>query len=282
MTVAESLEGQPCDLMIALHAKRSATSIKRFGRRHPDKPMVVVMTGTDLHVDMKRSNVVAESLSYADRIVLLEPEAAKLLPLNFRKRVDVIYQSASRVVNPPKKLTRWFEITLVGHLRPVKDPFRTAEAANLLPMTSRIRVVHFGKALSAQMEKRAKRETEVNSRYQWLGRVPHGKAQRRLARSRLTVLSSLVEGAPSAISEAVVNDVPILATRIDASIGLLGADHPGLFEVGDTEGLAQLMFRAETDKKFYSILLAAGKKLKPKFSIEKEIKSWRDEIAMFF
>lgn len=244
--------------------------------------MVVVMTGTDLHVDMKRSNVVAESLSYADRIVLLEPEAAKLLPLNFRKRVDVIYQSASRVVNPPKKLTRWFEITLVGHLRPVKDPFRTAEAANLLPMTSRIRVVHFGKALSAQMEKRAKRETEVNSRYQWLGRVPHGKAQRRLARSRLTVLSSLVEGAPSAISEAVVNDVPILATRIDASIGLLGADHPGLFEVGDTEGLAQLMFRAETDKKFYSKLLAAGKKLKPKFSIEKEIKSWRDEIAMFF
>ena len=237
------------------------------------------MTGTDLHIDMTQSSVVKESLACANKILLLEPEGIKLLPQQVQSRVDVIFQSATEIAHPPKKLIRWFEIALVGHLRPVKDPFRAAQAARLLPETSRIKIVHFGKALSSQMEKLAQKETSENPRYRWLGRVSHGVAQRRLARSRLTVLSSRVEGAPSAISEAVVNDVPILASRIDASVGLLGTSHPGLFDVGDTAGLAHLMYRAEVDEAFYDQLIAAGKKMKFKFSEKRELESWRRIIT---
>ena len=276
--MAESFGGEGCDLIIALHAGRSADSIGRFSNQYPDKPIVVAITGTDLHVELKRpksAKSVQSSLGLADRIVMLEPEAAKRLAPGLRKKVDVIFQSASRIDPKPASLKRFFEVTVVGHLREVKDPFRTAMAVKLLPPQSRVRVVHIGKALNKQMEKVANRETETNARYRWIGRLSHGAAQKRLARSHLTVLSSRVEGAPSVISEAVVNDVPILATRIDASIGLLGSGFPGLFDVGDTQELARLIGLAESDSRFYRRLVAAGKRVKGRFSRKAEIASWK-------
>ena len=128
---------------------------------------------------------------------------------------------------------------------------------------------------------RDSRETEANFRYRWIGRLTHGATQKRLARSHLTVLSSRVEGAPSVISEAVVNDVPILATRIDASIGLLGGDFPGLFEVGDTKSLARLIELAESESRFYRRLIAAGKRVKGQFCPTTEISSWRKLLKRF-
>ena len=44
----------------------------------------------------------------------------------------------------------------MGHLRPVKDPFRTALAARLLPPSSRVRVLHLGAALSEEMAEQAR------------------------------------------------------------------------------------------------------------------------------
>ena len=276
--MAESFAGEQCDLLIALHAGQSADSVGRFSSLHPDKPVVVAITGTDLHVELKEpksAKVVESSLRLADRIVMLEPEGAKRLKPRLRDKVDVIYQSASRVDPKPVSLKRFFEVTVIGHLREVKDPFRTASAVKLLPRQSRVRVAHIGKALNKRMETAANLETESNFRYRWIGRLTHGAAQKRLARSHLTVLSSKVEGAPSVISEAVVNDVPILTTRIDASVGLLGSDFPGMFEVGDTQALAKLIGLAESDSRFYRRLIAAGKQVKARFSRNAETNSWK-------
>ena len=45
--------GNPADIqcLIALHARRSSTSIVEFHKRFPDRPLVVCLTGTDLHLD---------------------------------------------------------------------------------------------------------------------------------------------------------------------------------------------------------------------------------------
>ena len=282
--MAESFTGQACDLLIALHAGRSAKTIGEFKTLCSGKPVIVAITGTDLHVELgnsKSAKVVETSLASADRIVMLEPEAARLLKPRLRKKVDVIYQSALPVEPKPDSLKRFFEVTVIGHLREVKDPFRTAKAVRLLPQQSRVRVAHIGEALNRQMETAAVRETRLNPRYRWVGRLSHGAAQKRLARSHLTVLSSRVEGAPSVISEAVVNDVPILATRIDASIGLLGKDFPGLFDVGDTKALARLIGLAESDSQFYRRLVAAGKSVKGLFSQTAEARSWKALLKRF-
>ena len=56
------------------------------------------------------------------------------------------------------------------------------------------------------------------------------------------------------ISEALANSVPVLATRIEGSVGLLGNDYSGFFNVGDTKRLCHLLIRSETDPVFYSAL----------------------------
>src|SRR5262249_3880652 len=145
-----------------------------------------------------------------------------------------------------------FKVVVLGHLRHEKDPFRTALALRLLPAESRIRVTHLGRALTVPMQRRAKKLSATEPRYRWLGEVPRRRARKILAQSHLLVLSSRMEGGANAISEALADGVPILASRISGSIGLLGARYPGFFETGDTEGLARLLTRAETDPRYYA------------------------------
>jgi glycosyltransferase involved in cell wall biosynthesis len=188
----------------------------------------------------------------------------------------VIFQSA---VAPAKRAAPdpdAFETCVLGHLRPVKDPFRAAMAARLLPASSRIRVLHIGAALSEAMAERACAESARNPRYRWLGELPRGRALRALGRCRLLVLTSRMEGGANAISEALACSVPILASRISGSIGLLGENYPGYFPSGDTRALATLLRRAETDAEFYAELCACCRRLAPLVEPARERESWDD------
>ncbi|MCZ6677103.1 MAG: glycosyltransferase [Candidatus Poribacteria bacterium] len=165
---------------------------------------------------------------------------------------------------------------MLGHLRPVKDPLRTAMAARVLPSSSRIQVVHVGSALTEDMKKAARVEAAANPRYRWLGELPRWKALRVLARSRLLSLTSEMEGGANVISEALVCSVPIISSRISGSIGLLGEDYPGYFPVGDTQALAKLLERVETDVDFYNTLKTWCNRLKPLVDPARERQSWQD------
>ena len=44
--------GEPVDLMIALHARKSHAAMARYRAAHPDAPLVLVLTGTDLYRDL--------------------------------------------------------------------------------------------------------------------------------------------------------------------------------------------------------------------------------------
>jgi len=189
----------------------------------PDHPLVLCLTGTDLHLDLagkrgaKQKDYAEQSLSYADAIVALEPEGVRILSPQFQRIVTTIYQSALPVSDLEPKSEVAFEICILGHLRTEKDPFLTAQASNKLPEHSRIRVRHFGMALSDDMEGLARTQQESSPRYQYCGPASHSEAQRHLAHSHLLVSSSTVAGAPSVITEAVWNALPILAPSIPSS-----------------------------------------------------------------
>jgi len=254
ITVMESWEGRPCDLMVALHARRSAASIERFRRQCPDAPLIVALTGTDLYGDIKTSNAARKSLELATRLILLQPLGVKELPRRVRGKARVIYQSVEKPHKKSLLLKRFFEVCVMGHLRPVKDPLRTAMAVRRLPDSSRIRVTHLGAALSKAASARARREMQRNQRYRWLGEVPRAKALGVLAHSHLLVLTSRLEGGANVVSEALAAGVPMVTSRIAGSIGILGPDYPGYFRVGDTEALARMLERAECDLQFYRSL----------------------------
>jgi putative glycosyltransferase (TIGR04348 family) len=280
--IVEQYGGESCDLMIALHAAKSATSIARFHEERPQAPLVVALTGTDLYRDLRHGETARRAIERATLLIALQPLAADELAEEIRPRVRVILQSAKPVPDPPPPANDRFEICVLGHLRPVKDPFRTAEAARLLPTDSRVRVLHVGAALQPEMERCALEEQASNPRYRWLGPLPRDAALRVLARSRLLVLSSLMEGGANVIGEAVVNGVPIIASRIAGSVGLLGADYPGYFATGETDALADLIRRAETDPRFHDELRARCRSLAADFAPDRECEVWSNLLAELF
>ena len=81
------------------------------------------------------------------------------------------------------------------------------------------------------------------------------------------------------LSEALVAEVPVLASRIAGTVGILGEDYPGYFEVGNTRELAQFMIRAETDTAFLKQLLQWCQRLAPQFLPTHEQAAWADLLS---
>jgi putative glycosyltransferase (TIGR04348 family) len=275
VSIRQSFDRQPASLLIALHAGRSYASIKRFHQQNPEAPIVLALTGTDVYRDLKHERRVKKSLALAQRIVVLQPKALEQLSENFRRKARVIYQSVEKTGQVTKRSTS-FDVCVIGHLRSVKDPFRAALAARLLPESSRIRVLQVGGAMTAAMASRAQAEAAGNDRYQWFGELSRPRARRVLASSQICVLSSRMEGGANVLSEAIVAGVPILASRIDGNIGILGESYPGLFDVSDTRELASLLLLAETNTDFLNDLRRRVKKLAPLFDRQRERRAWAD------
>ncbi len=275
LVIAERYDGEPCDLLIALHASRSAEAALRFRERHPRQPLVIALTGTDLYRDISRDPRARQALAAADALVALQPLARRELPPQVRRKVRVIYQSAPKTPSPPRPRRDWFDVCVVGHLRAVKDPFRAAEASRLLPASSRVRVRQAGEAMEDGAAESARAEQDRNPRYRWLGGIPRWQARRLIASSHVLILSSRMEGGGNVISEAAVDHVPVLASRIPGSIGLLGSRYPGYFPFGDTAALARLLRRAETDSAFYANIKTWCSNLAPMFHPSRERAAWR-------
>ena len=293
VSILQTCDGAPYDLLLALHARRSYPSIIKFRRQNPQAQIIVALTGTDLYRDLRRNHNAQKSLEIANRIVVLQPKAIEELRPAWRAKARVIYQSVEALPGPASKTktnkaylndrsNSSFDVCVIGHLRAVKDPFRVALAARSLPCSSRIRILQMGSAMTDAMAARARKEMRANPRYEWLGELPRSDVRRILAKSRLNVVASRIEGGANIVSEAITASVPILASRIDGNVGILGADYPGLFEAGDTQQLVELMARAETDREYLTELRERCQKLAPLFYPTREEQAWVDLISELF
>jgi len=280
-SVHERWDGEDCELLIAVHARRSADSIERYAAAHPGNPLIVGGAGTDVY-EKARDPRTAAAFERATRVVVLQPAAIEALPAAVRERARAIYQSAPSPGLPPARRADVFQVCALGHLRAVKDPFLLAEAVRRLPASSRVHAVQAGAALDEGTRERAQRETADNPRYRWLGELPHDEARDVLRHSQLLVLSSRAEGGANVVSEALAAGVPVLSTRIDGTTGLLGEDYPGLFPVGDVAALAALLERAESDRAFLMKLSLACAEKAELVRPEREREAWREILGELF
>ena len=242
------------DLMIALHARRSAAALAAFSAAHPDRPSVLVLTGTDLYRDIATDPEAAASLELARALVLLQPSGLDLLPAQLHAKARVIYQSAPALLPYRRRgPARYADICMVGHLRPEKDPLAFIRAAGLVRHPA-ARLIHIGAALDPALGQAATAAQADNPRYRWLGPLPHAAARQRLKRCHAMAISSTMEGGANVIIEAVTSGVPVLASDISGNRGMLGDDYAGYFAAGDAAALARLIDRCIGDAGFDALL----------------------------
>lgn len=272
VSIQVNWDGRPADMMLALHARRSHDAIRRFADSHPQRPLILALTGTDLYRDIREDSSARLSMSLATRMIVLQEMGLNELTEALRIKTRVIYQSVAPT-KPRPRLKRLFQIAVIGHLREEKDPFRCAYALPYLPTKSRIRVIQMGGALEPALAEQAEALAQQDSRYHWLGELPHWRTMQKLAQSHLMVISSRMEGGANVICEAVAAGVPVIASDISGNIGMLGKDYAGYYPLGNESLLAERISQAMHDEDYYRKLLAQCQARHYLFDPEREKKA---------
>lgn len=276
----------PPDVVIALHARKSEPAVWAARQHRPPVPVVLALTGTDLYPDLDSAGVNQQVLQAAAALVVLQARGLDQLPAQIRNRAYVIYQSATTMQRPGPDAGagRWtrsghFDVAMLAHLRPVKDPGVVWRAVRLLPNSSRVMVWHAGTQLDSDLASTAREQTATNPRYTWLGELSHDAALELLASCRLLVHPSVHEGGANVVSEALTAGIPIVATRIPGTEGILGPDYPGYFPTGDARSLADLLTHAENDPAYLSALQCAGAGGHDLVTADQEEHAWQQLLA---
>jgi len=172
-------EGTECDALVALHARKSADSIAAFRARRPGG-LAVVLTGTDLYKDLPGSREATQSLDAADRIAVLQDHAKGLLDPRWRRKTEVIFQSAA-TVQPRARSQERLEGAALGAQHPLTLRHVDAAGQPAVPL--------------AQFQHRERRAAEPR-----LGRCRHDgfhpRSRRGSTGNRLQTLLANSGGAP--------------------------------------------------------------------------------------
>jgi len=270
--VRQEWDGEPADVLVALHARRSAASIDRFHRMFPARPIVLVLTGTDVYRDIAVDADAQRALARASCLVGLQPCALEMLDAQALTKAQVIVQGAEAIAHAPAA-NGAATFVAVGHLRDEKDPVTLMRAVRQLP--THVRVLHIGAGLDEALAQEARALMHEAPNYQWAGALPHAQVRQHIAAATALVHMSRLEGGANVVIEAIVSGTPVLASRIGGNVGLLGAGYGGYFPVGDDRALAALMRRGVDDPAFVAMLAAQCAALAPRYTLAAECRAVR-------
>lgn len=235
------------DLMIALHARRSAAAIAAWRAARPQAPLVLALTGTDLYRDIDSDADAQHSLERADAFIVLNELGPARLPERFRQRCHVVLQSCPARKPLARKPRSHLRALMVGHLRDEKDPATWFAAIRQLAHRPDLRFDHIGGGLDAALADEARALMAAQPAYRWLGALGHAEARRHIQAAHVLVHASVMEGGAQVVIEAIRSGTPVIASRMDGNVGLLGADYAGYFPVGDAKALATLLERVRDE-----------------------------------
>ncbi|MFO1314483.1 MAG: selenoneine biosynthesis selenosugar synthase SenB [Burkholderiales bacterium] len=266
--------------LIALHARRSHDAIAAWSAAHPDRPVVVALTGTDLYRDVPAGDTAARaSLACATRLIVLQDDALHHVPAAFRARARVVFQSARMLAPWAAKSAHRLHCLLVAHLRPEKDPATAFAAWRRLPPAVDATLTVVGAALDPALGREARDLAATDPRVAWLGPRPHAWTRQAIKRAHLLVVPSRMEGGANVVVEAVTAGTPVLGSRMSGNVGMLGDEYPGWFPVGDAAALAAMVERAARDRAFLRGLAARCRARAPLFAPAAEARRLRQVVA---
>jgi putative glycosyltransferase (TIGR04348 family) len=253
------------EAMLALHARRSSGSIAAWHDKRGSKGLIVALTGTDLYRDIHTDTSAQHSLDAAGHLIVLQELGALQLPQKHRSKTVTIFQSTGTRKTLPKT-SKHLTAVMVGHLRDEKMPQTLFEAARLLNERSDIRITHIGAGLDEDLAQSAINTEAICAGYTWARGLKHAQTLARIQRAHVLVHTSKMEGGAHVVMEAVCSGTPVLASRMDGNVGMLGGDYVGYFPVGDAKALAALLRKCKDEPSFLDQLAKQCAKRAPLFS----------------
>lgn len=157
--------------------------------------------------------------------------------------------------------TKEFLVGSVASLHPTKNHLATVNAMMLLAKKNEPlpKFMIFGEGAERPLLERSIADNHLEKELILAGRKRPVAPW--LQSLDLFVLASHWEGQPLALLQALDCRIPILASRIEGNVVLLGENHPGLFEPNDISGYANLLAKAISDAAFRASLLEFQEKL---------------------
>ena len=278
VTLTDRWQGGDEHVMIALHARRSAPSIAAWRKTRGPAPLLLVLTGTDLYRDIHQDAQAQASLTFADALVVLNELGARQLAPALRERCHVVLQSCAER-RALVKTGRHLRALMVGHLRDEKDPLTYLRAAQRLAARADLRFDLIGAALDPALGAQAAALAMQQPNYRWLGALPHAATRRQIQAAHVLVHASRMEGGAHVVIEALRSGTPVLASRIDGNVGLLGGEYLGYFPAGDDVALAAVLQRCRDDPDMLSGLRAQCDSRAALFAPETEAATLRGIVA---
>lgn len=264
--ILKNWDGDASDqCMLALHARRSSASIAAWHAKRGSRGLIVALTGTDLYRDIHTDTQAQQSLDAAARLIVLQELGAQQLPAQHRGKTVTVFQSTGTRKTLPKT-HKHLNAVMVGHLRDEKMPQTLFAAARLLKEDPHIRITHIGAGLDENLAQDAIKTEALCAGYIWARALKHAQTLAKIQRAHVLVHTSKMEGGAHVVMEAVCSGTPVLASRMDGNVGMLGGDYAGYFPVGDAQALADLLRRCKNEPSFLDLLAQQCAKRAPLFS----------------
>ncbi len=274
-------QGGDAKCLVALNAWRSAGVVAEFDRRHNDRQIVVLVTGSDInHPEMGDENSDTRvTMERADALVTLHDADLKALPENLQHKSICIYPSVSLPtgIKHREPLEDRMDVVMAGNIRAVKNPQLAVEVGALLPSDSPIFINSYGDASDQLATEMTHASAEVKH-FNWCGKLDHATLIEKMVRAQLLLNTSTIEGGANAICEAVTMGLPVIASDIRGNVGMLGEDYLGLFPNGDAQAAVGLLQRCVTELSFYQELKKQVAQRAPLFDFATESSAWLDLI----
>jgi len=265
------------DVLIALHARKSAHFIDDYLSKNPRGKVLLYLTGTDLYADIPNGCAICQrTMQLADKLVVSQEASLNSVPDQFHSKTEVIYTSIELPEVVSTEVDEVPLISCVGHLRAVKKPLMGVKAMQLIEGDLQLKLL--GNVVDEDLGAEAHMWQKKDERFQWLGCVSHEKTMEWVSRSVATLNTSVMEGGANSVGESIVLGVPVLASNIEGNVGMLGEDYDGYFSAESEAELAELMQRVIYDEVFLEHLREQVRKRSVKFTRENEKRGWLDLI----
>lgn len=262
------------DALIALHATKSWKTISYFKDHHPGSRLIIYLTGTDLYRDLPDENPdCLNALQMADQLVVSQETSLQSIPHQYLGKTHVVRTSIDRMEVANIAPVPQPSFALIAHLREVKNPFLMNKAMELIP-DSDFHAYTLGSALEHCAAAEARAWQRTDSRFKWLDNLPHPETLAWISQVTATLNTSHMEGGANSVGESIMLGTPVLASRIEGNVGMLGEDYDGFFKPNCPHSLANLMQRVLNEPAFLQHLRLQVKERQPHFSPDSETQDW--------